>query len=167
MLGLLGLPNDTTMETRSFQNIEDRIAPKIWQLTQDILRENLVAEVKTLLDDIDFALWEQSIASNAPFKLPIDKYPKLNVSFDMGWQQRSSGNRYNSPSGHALLVGGNTRKPVALCISRASCAMNVFPLRRRSAVKKTMAKDFRSLHTHARRIMMALLHPWSLLPAWR
>jgi hypothetical protein len=44
------------------------------------------------------------------------------ISFDMlGWQQRSSGHRYNSPSGHALLVGGKTRKPVALCIKRKLC----------------------------------------------
>jgi hypothetical protein len=44
LLGLLGLANDTTMETRSFQMIEDRIGPVIRKLSEDILLENLVAE---------------------------------------------------------------------------------------------------------------------------
>jgi hypothetical protein len=30
--------------------------------------------------------------------------------FDMAWQQRNLGKRYNSASGHALFVGGITRK---------------------------------------------------------
>ena len=28
------------------------------------------------------------------------------VAYDMGWQQRSSGNKYNSVSGHAISIGG-------------------------------------------------------------
>ena len=28
----------------------------------------------------------------------------------MGWQQRSSGNKYNSVSGHAFCIGGYTKK---------------------------------------------------------
>jgi hypothetical protein len=43
------------------------------------------------------------------------------VSFDMAWQQRASGNRYNSPSGHALFVGGYTRKPIAMIIKSKLC----------------------------------------------
>ena len=36
--------------------------------------------------------------------------PRLTVSYDMGWQQRSSGNKYNSVSAHAFCIGGYTRK---------------------------------------------------------
>jgi hypothetical protein len=121
MLGLLGLPNDTTMETRSFQLIEERIAPRMKKLQDDILLENLIDEVKESLDAIDFALWKESIKEGATFVLPLDKYPKIKVSYDMGWQQRSSGHKYASPSGHALLVGGVSRKPVALVIKSKIC----------------------------------------------
>lgn len=41
MLGLLGLPNDTTMETRSFPLIEERIGPAIRVLGEEIIHENL------------------------------------------------------------------------------------------------------------------------------
>ena len=45
LLGFMGLPNDTTMETRSFSIIENRIAPLILELLEEILRDNLVEEV--------------------------------------------------------------------------------------------------------------------------
>ena len=32
--------------------------------------------------------------------------PQLTVIYDMGWQQWSSGNKYNSVSGHAFCIGG-------------------------------------------------------------
>jgi hypothetical protein len=39
--------------------------------------------------------------------LPI---PRVEASFDMGWQVRSSGGKYGSSTGHALLIGARTRK---------------------------------------------------------
>ena len=36
--------------------------------------------------------------------------PHLIVSYDMGWQKRSSGHAYNSRSGHGLIIGQNTKK---------------------------------------------------------
>jgi hypothetical protein len=122
MLGLIGLPNETTMETRSFQIVEERISPMILKLHQEILLENLIEEVKeTDMDPNDFMLWEQSLQANATFELSKSKYPQLQVSFDMGWQQRSSGHRYNSRSGHAMLVGSLTCKPLSLVIKSKIC----------------------------------------------
>ena len=34
----------------------------------------------------------------------------LTVSFDMAWQKRGSGNRYDSISGHGIMIGGITKK---------------------------------------------------------
>jgi hypothetical protein len=63
----------------------------------------------------DFDIWKQSL--DGSIILDKDKYPKLKVSFDMAWQQRStSENRYASLSVHALFVGGVTRRPIALQI---------------------------------------------------
>jgi len=46
MLGLMGLPNDTTMDEGSFHIIEERIGPTIRALTDEILLENLIEEVQ-------------------------------------------------------------------------------------------------------------------------
>ena len=32
----------------------------------------------------------------------------LTVMYDMGWNKQSSGNKYDSISGHAFLIGGNS-----------------------------------------------------------
>jgi hypothetical protein len=119
------LPNDTTMQSRSFGIIEDRISVKLQKLSADILKENLIEEVKLSMQAAtmdyrnDFDLWKQSIEGT--IVLSKSKYPKIACSFDMGWQKRSSGNRYDSPSGHALLIGARTRKPVAFMLKSKVC----------------------------------------------
>ena len=126
LLGLLGLPNDTTMETRSFSIIEERISPAIRQLTATILQENLAEEVQRSMvksntyDEHDFELWKRAL-NDETVVLGEHRYPKLSVSYDMAWQQRNSGNRYASPSGHALLVGALTRKPICFAIKSKLC----------------------------------------------
>jgi hypothetical protein len=127
LLELLGLPNDTTMESRSFTIIEDRIGPIIRTLTRDILTENLVEEVRLTMDKSlvqdhhDFDIWKSSLKPDFVGPLMHAKYPQITVSFDMAWQQRSSGNSYNSPSGHAIFVGALTRKPLILCVKSKLC----------------------------------------------
>jgi hypothetical protein len=98
LLGLLGLPNDTTMGTRSFGTIEDRIAPLIWDLHQEIMKENLIEEVKLTIGDGEvFNTWKSSLDDNNS-ELTRDNYPSIGASYDMGWNQRSQMN--NSPSGY-------------------------------------------------------------------
>lgn len=128
LLELLGLPNDTTMESRSFTIIEERIGPVIRNLTTTILQDNLIEEVRLTKmmksgaqDHHDFLLWKSSLEPGFVGELSIAKYPTITVSYDMAWQQRSSGHNYNSPSGHALMVGAMTRKPVLLCVKSKRC----------------------------------------------
>jgi hypothetical protein len=121
VLGLLGLPNDTTMESRSFTYIEERISPYIHQLTDAILHENLSNEVRLSVDDpVEFQHWTKAQLEGA-LPLSARMYPKLSASFDMAWQQRNSGNRYNSASGHALFVGGKTRLPISYILKSKLC----------------------------------------------
>ena len=126
ILGFLGLPNSTTMERRSFTIIEDGAGPFIRQLTKDVLLENLIEEVRLTAsasddyDNNDFMLWKQSVTERN-ITLDKRKYPRIKVCFDMGWQQRGSGKSYNSQSGHALYIGGRTKKPVSLCIKSKFC----------------------------------------------
>ena len=113
LLGFLALPNATTMEKRSWPELEQRLAPTIHEVALNVLQQNLEAEVLEVFgDEMDddnnllFELWKSK-------QLPDYLYPSIDVSTDMGWQGRSSGKSYTSLSGHAALVGMNTRKPVA------------------------------------------------------
>jgi hypothetical protein len=46
----------------------------------------------------------------------------LFTSWDMGWQKRSSGRAYNSPSGVGFLLGGYTKKVLCLSVFSKICA---------------------------------------------
>jgi hypothetical protein len=89
--------------------------------------ETLIEEVKltmessSLYDVNEFNNWKSSLDESSGVVIPKHKYPKISASFDMAWQQRNSGNRYNSPSGHGLLVGARTRKPIALVLKSKYC----------------------------------------------
>ena len=72
-------------------------------------------EVSTIQDHRDFMLWAHAL-DNKEFVLQHAKYARIDCSFHMVWQQRSSGNRDNSQSGHALLVGRGTCKPICMVI---------------------------------------------------
>ena len=78
--------------SRTYRKCEDKVSKMIIETTEDILDENLrrELEVSPLIDgEIDFC-----------------------TSFDYGWQQRGSGNIYNSPSGHGLMIGARTKKGI-------------------------------------------------------
>ena len=47
--------------------------------------------------------------------------PKLTVSYDMGWQMRSSGRKYASNSGHGFIVGGLTKQVIGMVVYSKLC----------------------------------------------
>jgi hypothetical protein len=85
-------------------------------------------------------LWKQSL-TDASLVLDKDKYPKIQVSYDMAWQQRNSGNQYNSASGHALLVGATTRKPVMLTVKSKICGVCAAWKRKMDLLNSTIEED--------------------------
>ena len=109
--GFLGLPGATWMESRSFTILEERIGCVVRELADEILVENLIEEVRLLMDgsaeynNNDFDLWKRAL-NDKSIVIPDSKKPKLMVSSDMGWQQTG----FNSPSGHSLYVGGSTKE---------------------------------------------------------
>jgi hypothetical protein len=126
LLGLLGLPNDTTMESRSFSIVESRIGPLIRQLCEEILVENVIEEARLSMeenetqDHLDFEAWQRSL-TDPTMVLPQSKMPKVEASYDMAWQQKVSGHQYNSKSGHGTLMGRLTRKVIGLSIKSKIC----------------------------------------------
>ena len=122
VLGLLGFPNCTTMQGRSFTNIEHEISPVIQQYTEDIILDNIREEVKLVYGDrVDatsnrrlYDLWVED-------KLPVEQWPRIDGCADMGWQQKGSGRQRNSKSGHALIFAMLTRKAVAMTQCSKAC----------------------------------------------
>lgn len=127
-LTFLGLPNATTMEKNSFPAIEERISPVIRALNKEILKENLIMEVELVMmmettegfDATAFAHWKAAITDDN-IDMANAILPEVVVASDMGWQKRSSGRKYDSNTGHALLVGKETRLPVAFCLKSKIC----------------------------------------------
>jgi len=84
VLGLLGLPNKTTMGPKSFATVEASIGLIIQQLANDVVyKRNLVEEVRLCLGDkvnndgaLLFDLWQQG-------NLPDDQWPEITCSGDM------------------------------------------------------------------------------------
>jgi len=51
LCGLPGLPRSTSMCGRSFKNIEDAISPLLLEIGNNVVHQNLVAEVRATLGD--------------------------------------------------------------------------------------------------------------------
>ena len=79
---------------------------------QDALKEEV--RLTNIANKIDHEKWLQT---------PINQRPqvKLTVSFDMGWQKRSSGKRYDSLSGHAFMIGARSKKIIDCNVSSKLC----------------------------------------------
>ena len=121
LLGLLGLPNSTTMQSRSFGNIEREISPVIQDYTKEIIQQNIKLEVSLHYGDrVDsnnnklYDLWLEN-------KLPVELWPRLDGCADMGWQQKGSGRKRNSNSGHALIFAMLSRNAIALTTCSKHC----------------------------------------------
>ena len=41
---------------------------------------------------------------------------KLTVTYDMGWQKRSSGRRYDSSSGHVFIIGERSKGVIVIVL---------------------------------------------------
>jgi hypothetical protein len=128
LLGLLGLPNDTTMMNRSFSIIEERIGPFIRQVSKDIIAQNVMEEAKLSMSDVDYNVWRTWLNGTSTIvDLPSDRWPQIDASYDMAWQQKGSGRVYNSQSGHGTLFGSKTRKVIGLVLkSKLCCFCNKF-----------------------------------------
>jgi len=63
---------------------------------------------------------------------------RIQASYDMGWQVRSSGGKYGSPTGHGLLIGAITKKVLDSIVFSKPCAMCTkqnLPLNKHKCVK--------------------------------
>ena len=108
VMSFLNLQGGATMKSRTFHNLEENIGEIIRQLSeqaiQDALEERIFAQLKQDNRESYFEKWKKGERL---------AHLKITVCFDMGWNKRSSGNRYDSNSGHAFIIGGITKKLLA------------------------------------------------------
>jgi hypothetical protein len=158
LLGLCGLPNDTTMTGRSFSMIEERVGPFIRGLAEEIITDNLIEEVRLSMEADNtsdyFETWKSSLTED--IDLDHNKLPKVDVSYDMAWQQKGSGHQYNSMSGHGGLFGGLTRKIIGLAVKSKLCG------KCNAARKKDPTVEFEQ--HDGRCFIRVLLEAWNQLP---
>ena len=125
LMGMLDLPRNTSMDKWTFGEIERQISPTIIAYVEECLINNLIEEVRQTYaesgdDHFDFDRWTTALRSSDAAYLE-QHYPRIKGSNDMGWQKRSSGNRYDSTSGHSVFVGAKTRKPCGFVTYHKYC----------------------------------------------
>lgn len=66
LLGLLGLPNATTMQARTFGNVEKQIGPVMQSLADELIVDNLKEEVRLYYGDDNRNLYDLWLANDLP-----------------------------------------------------------------------------------------------------
>ena len=82
------------------------------------MRISLAEEIKcTILAE------KGEVYNNKWIDLPIQDRERIGlvISYDMGWQRRSSGHAYNSLSGHAFAIGQYTGRIIDCVVYSTSC----------------------------------------------
>ena len=116
---MLGLPFSIST-TKNYSRLTQGIYEKIIDAIETSVAEALLEEIK---------LTYNSKQRDVPFDVWLNMKPeereviKICVSYDMGWQKRSSGKQYNSLSGHAFMIGCRTKKVVGLILKSKACAV--------------------------------------------
>ena len=77
-----------------------------------------------------------------------EQYVELTVATDMGWQKRSSGRRYDSPSGHMFFVGSETNKILDYDLKCVSC--NICDTAKRMGSPVKVHKCYKNFDGHAK-----------------
>ena len=102
LLTFLDLPNSHAFHRMSFSRILSAVRPEIKEITNICMEEGQNEEIKQTIGE---ELYEEYKKGN----LSSDEVG-LVIMYDMGWNKRSSGNKYDSISGHGFVLGGNSKK---------------------------------------------------------
>lgn len=114
IIRFLGLPHASSFGSNNFRQIENELHPIIQEITQDslakALEEEVLEELRTQGEEDQLDSWKEG-------KCVVG----IHVSYDMGWQKRASGHKYDSSSGHGLVVGKHTSKILDYVVKVKNC----------------------------------------------
>jgi hypothetical protein len=97
-----------------------KIGEKIYEFTTEEMRKAMDLEIKMTLKSTETPEYCENY-----WALPEDERPPvgLTISYDMGWNKRSSGHRYDSLSGHAFAIGAYTRRIIDFVVFSKRCSI--------------------------------------------
>ena len=113
------MPSGARMRHTHFMAIEQEIAITEIEVAERAIRASLEEEIKRTVEITIDMSYEQWLAIDDNDRPRVG----LVMSFDAGWQKRSSGHTYDSLSGHAAFYGQRTRKIIALAIMSKKCTI--------------------------------------------
>ena len=127
-ISFLGIPGGHSWHNKYFEK-RDKINQDIIELCECIIEESLVNEIKAVMKD---KLGDKYTSTqteiyidnfmNDSIDIPADVLNiGIIVSYDMGWQKRSTGRIYDSISGHGFMIGTMTGKVVAVGVKCKKC----------------------------------------------
>ena len=108
-LAFLDIPIPSSFPYGTFCKIESLIGETLKKVANKSMDEGLLEEIEKQTGET----YQEFIKSN--------KKVGIFGSYDMGWNKRSSGHRYDSMSGHAFLIGCLCKKIVAAQITSKKC----------------------------------------------
>ena len=115
LLGILNIPwqgfNFFT-KIEAYAGMEERL------LRDLAIEDDLQDEIKYTLEQNNYSYLNWCALSD---KGENNNKVKLNVTYDMGWQKRSSGRRYDSSSGHAFIVVGRSKGVIGMVLYYKAC----------------------------------------------
>ena len=132
LIGMFGLPGGKGWE-RQFHRHSPFLNEIVIDLADKMMKESLVREIdatiKEKLEEEGYDEEAVRCAIKAWHENKIEDIPHhilrlgLAISFDMGWQKRSTGKVYDSLSGHAYKIGCRTGEIIGLCVKCKKCAV--------------------------------------------
>ena len=113
LFSFLGLPNLQSFCSRQYKRIENLIGKHLRDVANESMEDALDMEVELTQEykNLPPDDWRDM---TTPFGLTL--------TYDMGWSKRSSGNTYDSLSGHSFLIGAHSKKIVDSHITSKMCS---------------------------------------------
>jgi hypothetical protein len=99
--------------SRQVSVLEKFTFPVIEKVKKDCEQKGTEEEIRATINDTEYPIEQNLLEANLH---------RVRASYDMGWQVRSSGNKYGSPTGHGLLLGAVTKKVMDSVIFNKKCA---------------------------------------------
>ena len=112
LITFLDLPNAFSSK-KTFARIHNALRPEIKKVTDFCMEKARCDEILKTIGENGYEEFKKG--NLKPTQVP------LTVMYDMGWNKRSSGNKYDSVSGHGFLVGGNSKKIMNYRAMSKSC----------------------------------------------
>ena len=117
ILNMFSLPNSKHYERTIFR-WQPSTCDAIIEISDREMQYAMEEEIRaTIIADKGEAYFESWINK------PLGERDKVGlvVSYDMGWQKRASGNSYSSKSGHAFVVGMQTKRIIDCVVFSTNC----------------------------------------------